>query len=82
VQGNETLKLVATTGRGVNFDPLLQEGVRGVVEPIDDGSPLRALLSAAFRGQGTRDLQPQTRGSPPDEQWITVDRPFVLRRRA
>ena len=28
-QGNETLKLVATTARAVSFDPLLQEGVRG-----------------------------------------------------
>jgi hypothetical protein len=82
VQGNETLKLVATTGRPVNFDPLLQEGVRGVIEPADATSPLGALLSAALRGQGTRDLAPQTLGSPPQEQWITVDRPFVLRRRS
>jgi hypothetical protein len=80
-EGLETLKLFATTGRPVNFDPLLQEGVRADVEMPEEGSPLGRLLTATLRGQGTRDIAAQPLAAPPDEQWITVDRPFVLRRR-
>jgi hypothetical protein len=80
VDGLETLKLFATTGRPVDFDPLLQEGVRSADDEGSDGSPLGRLLSMALRGQGTRDVNTQPLEAPPDDQWITVDRPFVLRR--
>jgi len=81
VEGLETLKLVATTGRPVDFDLLLQEGVRGADDEDDAESPISLLLSMALRGQGSRDVPVQRLAAPPDEQWITVDRPFLLRRK-
>jgi hypothetical protein len=79
VEGFETLKLVATTGEPLDLDPLLQEPVRGDGGEDAGPSPLGRLLRTALWGRRARDVATQA-AEPPDEQWITVDRSFVLRR--
>ncbi len=80
--GLEVLKLFATTHEA-DFSGLVQAGVRsadlGGLAGLD--SPLGRLLDLALAGGSgvTRDL---VRTRPPaGEEWTTVERPFLLRRR-
>jgi hypothetical protein len=75
--GLETFKLFAATGAPVDFEPLLQEGVRGGLEGPSD-QPLGAVVAEALTGRGARDVTSQSSRPPPDRDWTTVDRPFVL----
>jgi hypothetical protein len=75
--GLETFKLFAATGGPVDFEPLLQEGVRGGLEGPED-QPLGAVVAEALTGHGTRDVTSQPSRPPPDRDWTAVDRPFLL----
>ena len=77
--GMETFKLFAATGGPVDFEPLLQEGVRGGLEGPTD-QPLGAVVAEALTGRRARDVTSQSSRPPPDQDWTTVDRAFLLRR--
>lgn len=73
-EGLETFKLFATTHE-TDFSWLEQQTVRGFRD-----APLERLFDLAFRGAGTRDARPNTLF--PDAEWTTVERTFVVRRKA
>jgi hypothetical protein len=76
--GLETVKLFVTE-QPTDFSAFAQEGVRGDTAPASGpASPLAALLSSAFTGRTTRDMEPVAVG---DEDWTTASISFVLRRR-
>jgi hypothetical protein len=79
--GVETLKLFAST-KEVDFSMLAQEGYRSLGSYRGEGtdSPLGQLLDMALTGQGTRNIRRNKR--PPEEEWTTENRTFVLRARA
>ena len=71
----ETVKLFVTE-QPADFFVLRQQGVRSAtITP----SRLRSLLQGAFHGAATRDIGMVTIG---EEDWTTVSRTFVLRRRS
>lgn len=74
--GMETFKLFATT-QPADFSVLVQGGQRGALR--GGGLPLTQLLDMALTGQGTRDAKRNR--LPPNEEWTTVERSFLLRRR-
>jgi hypothetical protein len=76
--GIETLKLFATTHK-TGFSWLEQETVRGLRDTIFFSSPLAQLFDLAYTGTGTRDARPNT--LYPNEEWTTVERTFVLKRK-
>jgi hypothetical protein len=73
-EGLETFKLFATTHE-TDFSWLEQQTVRGFRD-----APLERLFDLAFRGTGTRDARPNTLS--PDAEWTTIERTFVVRRKA
>ena len=70
--GVETLKLFVTA-QPADFSVLDQGGFRS------GASPLAVLLTETFQGAPTRDTAPVSVG---EEDWTTVTRSFVLRRKA
>jgi hypothetical protein len=78
--GLETFKLFAATGGPVDFEPLLQEGVRGGLED-PRGQHLGAVVAEALTGRGARDVTSRPSRPPPNQDWTTVDRPFLLLRK-
>ncbi len=80
IEGTETLKLFVTPGEA-DFAFLTQQGVRSA-EGARPGSPLMLLLQTAAGGGGavTRDITVSVPVG--EEDWTTVIRPFLLRRRS
>jgi hypothetical protein len=74
-EGSETVKLFITE-QPADFLALEQHGVRSTSA---FASPLASLLRGAFHGLATRDLAMSPVGA---EDWTTVSRSFVLRRKA
>lgn len=72
--GLETVKLFVTE-QPTDFTAFAQQGVRSDAPPA---SPLATLLSSAFTGKTTRDMEPVAVG---DEDWTTASISFVLRPR-
>ncbi|MBS1251088.1 MAG: hypothetical protein MAG451_00118 [Anaerolineales bacterium] len=77
--GAETFKLFATTHEA-DFSRLVQKGYRaiGLGQAKGAGTPLGELLGMALTGHGTREARRNR--VPPDAEWTTVARSFVLRR--
>jgi hypothetical protein len=73
-EGVETLKLFVTA-KPTDFTAIEQPGVRSVGAPA---SALAALLRGALNGTGTREF---TAAPVRGDDWTTVSRSFVLRRR-
>jgi len=78
--GTEVFKLFATTHEA-DFSLLVQDGYRaiGLRTARGAGSPLSQLLDMALTGQGTRDVRRNR--VPLDQEWTTVQRSFLLRKR-
>ncbi|MEA2723553.1 MAG: hypothetical protein QOH59_1324, partial [Gemmatimonadales bacterium] len=76
VEGTETLKLFVTANPA-DFSFLSQQGVRSAT---GHESPLMALWRTAMSGGATRDIE--TTLPVGDEDWTTVVRSFVVRRRS
>ncbi len=74
VEGLESVKLFVTE-QAADFSAFAQDGVRS---DAVSSSPLAMLLSSAFHGRTTRDMEPVPLG---DEDWTTASISFVLRRR-
>jgi hypothetical protein len=74
-EGVETFKLIATTSPA-DFRSLLQGGFR---DADAVRSPAEELVSLALGSGGSRDVTRPVRVTPADA-WITVERPFILRR--
>ncbi|HUF71001.1 MAG TPA: caspase family protein, partial [Longimicrobiales bacterium] len=72
VEGVETIKLIVTSSP-VDFHPLAQSGFRAAM------SPLMALWNSAMAGPATREIIRNP--VKPEEDWTTVTKSFVLRRR-
>lgn len=72
-EGVETIKLIVTSSP-MDFHPLAQPGFRAAM------SPLAALWNTALAGAATREFVM----SPvkPEEDWTTVTKSFVLRRKS
>ena len=82
-EGVETFKLLATT-QPTDFSWMQQETVRSIdssekSEGNERGSLLQQLFDLVYNGFGTRDAKPTT--VPPADEWTTVERTFVLRRK-
>jgi hypothetical protein len=77
-EGVETFKLLATVGEA-DFSWLEQSTVREARESAVSSSPLAQLFDLAYSGTGTRDHRPLQ--LPANEEWTTVERTFVLRRK-
>jgi hypothetical protein len=75
LEGIETIKLFVTA-EAADFSFLSQEGVRKTTRP---GSPLLALWQTAMAGGAVRDIEVSLPVG--NEDWTTVTRSFVLRRR-
>jgi hypothetical protein len=75
----ETLKLFATAYETDFGSLLLQDGMRGTSRSMGDSTGLWQLLDMGLTGYGTRDRRPVD--LPPDQDWTTVERSFLLRRR-
>ncbi|WP_441286192.1 caspase family protein [Sorangium sp. KYC3313] len=79
--GTETLKLFATTYPMDLSSMLLQEGGRTVrAQPQGATTELWQLMDMAITGRGTRERRPVQ--LPPEQEWVTVQRAFELRRGA
>ncbi len=76
-EGIETLKLFVTE-QPANFFALEQKGVRSAALTPGASSPLTSMLRRAFHGSATRDVAMMPAET---EDWTTVSRSFVLRRR-
>jgi hypothetical protein len=76
--GRETFKLFATTHEA-DFRPLIQGGYRNIQSQKGAGTPLGKLLELALTGCGTRDASRNR--VPPDEEWTTLERSFILRKK-
>jgi hypothetical protein len=76
-EGIETLKLFVTE-QPADFFVLEQHGVRSASLASGASSPLAELLRRTFHGGATRDIVMVPAAS---EDWTTVSRSFVLRRR-
>ena len=79
VEGFETFKVFAVTGKPVAFDWLRQEAVRSAI--VEERSAVEEVAEAAF-GAGSRDVSAARPTSAELEDWTTVELPFVLRRGA
>jgi hypothetical protein len=77
VEGFETFKVFAVTGKPVAFDWLRQEAVRGAV--VAERAALENVARDAL-GDGSRDVTAARPTSAELEDWTTVELPFVLRR--
>jgi hypothetical protein len=80
-EGTETFKLFATV-QEADFSWLQQEGVRsieGIEARTGFGTPFGGLFDMAYSGVGTRDARPVR--IPEDEEWTTVERRFILRKK-
>lgn len=79
-EGVETLKVFATS-EPTDFTFLEQEKVRSI-EPsgADHESALGLLLRTAHRGPATRDMEVTVKVD--EQDWTTVAKPFLLRRRS
>ncbi|MCX6033044.1 MAG: caspase family protein [Chloroflexi bacterium] len=79
--GTETFKLIAAT-QPIDLSLLSQESYRGITRESTKTvvSPLNQLLDMALTGYGTRDARRNQ--LPPDEEWTTVERSFILRRKS
>lgn len=79
IGGVETLKLFATAYQTDLGRLMLQEGGRGIYNSRGEGTALWQLLDMALTGVGSRELKPVQ--LPPEQEWTTVERAFVLRHR-
>lgn len=79
IGGIETLKLFATAYQTDLGRLMLQEGGRGIYSSQGEGTALWQLLDMALTGVGSRELKPVQ--LPPEQEWTTVDRAFMLQRR-
>jgi hypothetical protein len=77
VEGFETFKVFAVTGKSVAFDWLRQDAVRGGV--VGERAALEAVAREALGGR-SRDVSAARPTSVELEDWTTVELPFVLRR--
>ncbi len=78
-EGTETIKLIITT-KSADFSFLRQESVRSAA--VRAPSPLESLWESAAKGSATRDAKRRpTKPKTEAEDWTTVVKPFVLRRR-
>jgi Caspase domain len=77
VEGFETFKVFAVTGKPVAFDWLRQEAVRGGV--FEARAAVEDVARDAF-GDRSRDVTAARPTSAQLEDWTTVELPFVLRR--
>jgi hypothetical protein len=75
IEGTETVKLFLTAAEA-DFSFLSQKGVRKTTVP---GSPLLTLWRTAMAGGAMRDIEVSLPVG--DEDWTTVTRSFVVRRR-
>jgi hypothetical protein len=76
--GTETVKLIVTSGEA-DFGFLEQQGMRSAQgAPAAAQSPLMMLFETATRGSATREIRKKP---VRQEDWTTVVKPFVLRRR-
>jgi hypothetical protein len=75
--GLETFKLIAASSP-IDLRLLLQPGYRGTGKNLEPSSA-RELFALALTGRGTRDIVRPTAPSD-DDAWLTLERPFVLRR--
>jgi hypothetical protein len=76
VEGFETFKVFAVTGKPVAFDWLQQGGVRGAV--IEERAAVEDVAREAL-GHRSRDVTTARPTSAELEDWTTVELPFVLR---
>jgi hypothetical protein len=74
--GIETLKLFATVYPTDLGNLLLQEGGRGLIKSRGESTALWQLLDLALTGVGARELRPVQ--LPPDQEWTTLERAYVL----
>jgi Caspase domain len=77
VEGHETFKVFAVTGKPVAFDWLRQEAVRGAA--LEERAALEEVAREAL-GDRSRDVAAARPMSAELEDWTTVELPFVLRR--
>lgn len=74
----EVFKVFATTGRPVDFSPMLQGAFRGL-RGDEEESELEEVLAGSL-APGTRDVRRRQGPMATDQDWTTVDIPFELRR--
>lgn len=78
LNGLETFKMIVTT-QPSDFSSLTQEGMKGDIIRFKSLNANRVLdlFTRALTGEGTRDVTPII--LPEEEEWITVEVPFILR---
>ncbi len=75
--GTEVFKLIASA-HPTDFSVLVQEGAKDIDRATPGvGTPLMNLLMLALLGTGSRDARVMR--AAPNEEWTTVDRPFLFR---